>query len=142
MELPNDLAVRFSELPRDSGRVVWDAPTSGQFAHDLRAYVYQKNGLPKPVGLLDLAIPDDWFFNGGSQTMADIAAFLADIERVCREHGLCLSREDRHGSFLVLPLDEDTLNWLRSAQEVDGAPVKRDQKIEAAALTIADLIDD
>lgn len=47
----------------------------------------------------------------------DVDAFLADIERVCREHGLSLAHEDCHGAFLVEPFDEQTLEWLKDAMD-------------------------
>lgn len=42
-------------------------------------------------------------------------AFLADLIAVCRKHGLCLSHEDQHGSFIVAPLDELYIEWLNNA---------------------------
>jgi hypothetical protein len=47
--------------------------------------------------------------------MMDRDAFLADIEAVCRKHGIVIAHEDRHGSFVLDPFTEDGLAWLRSA---------------------------
>jgi hypothetical protein len=41
--------------------------------------------------------------------------FLADIEAVCRKHGLVISHEDCHGSFEIVPLDDLHLAWLKDA---------------------------
>lgn len=45
-------------------------------------------------------------------------AFLADVQEVCRRHGLAISHEDAHGSFLVEPLTETHLQWVGDAAEV------------------------
>jgi hypothetical protein len=36
---------------------------------------------------------------------ARASAFLRDIEAVCRLHGLAISHEDSHGSFIIEPLE-------------------------------------
>lgn len=45
----------------------------------------------------------------------EIDAFLADIEAVCRKHGLSLSHEDGQGAFEVEALSESNLEWLNNA---------------------------
>lgn len=70
----------------------------------------------------------------------DTAAFLSDIEAVCRKHGLCLSHEDAGGAFLVEPITAGGLAWLLSARRPTEPP-KRNEAIEAAARDIDGLID-
>lgn len=41
--------------------------------------------------------------------------FLADIEAVCRKHGLSIAHEDEQGGFIVETLKEDNLNWVSGA---------------------------
>ncbi len=52
-----------------------------------------------------------------------VDAFLIEIDEVCKRHGLSISHEDAHGSFLVAPYDAEHLvpwlPWLMSA-DVDG----------------------
>ena len=48
----------------------------------------------------------------------DVDAFLADIEAVCRKHGLSIGHEDGHGSFIVGPFDQGEVEWLLGAQVV------------------------
>jgi len=50
------------------------------------------------------------------QHKAKVKQFLDDIVAVCHKHGLSLSHEDSHGSFLVVPLNELYIEWLREAQ--------------------------
>lgn len=52
--------------------------------------------------------------------MADkikVKAFIDDIVEVYKKHGLCISHEDHHGSFLVQELDDFHIEWLRYAEE-------------------------
>lgn len=73
--------------------------------------------------------------------MAGAKTFLADIESVCRAHGLCISHEDTGGSFIVRPLDEAGLRWLLAA---DFAPNRqRDtHELDAAAFALMRVVDD
>jgi len=45
----------------------------------------------------------------------EMQAFLADIETVCRKHGLSLAHEDEHGGFIVEELKERNLRWVAGA---------------------------
>lgn len=47
-----------------------------------------------------------------------INAFLHDVIRVCENHGLSLSHEDKHGAFEVVKFSTDNNNWLFEA--IDG----------------------
>lgn len=47
----------------------------------------------------------------------EVDAFLAEIEAVCRKHGMTISHEDGHGAFLVEPMSERNLEWLREARD-------------------------
>lgn len=47
----------------------------------------------------------------------EIDAFLADIEAVCRKHGLSISHEDGHGGFLIEKFNEETMQWLHAASD-------------------------
>jgi hypothetical protein len=46
-----------------------------------------------------------------------IDAFLEEIWAVCEKHGLALSHEDGHGSFLVVPLERGDREWLMAAAD-------------------------
>ena len=70
----------------------------------------------------------------------DREAFLADIEVVCRKHGIVIAHEDRHGNFVLERLTGDGLDWLLGAQ-FDSHPVRDlDPPLEAAAAPVGDLI--
>jgi hypothetical protein len=43
-------------------------------------------------------------------------AFLAEIEAVCRKHGVVIAHEDRHGAFVLDPLTDEGLAWLMAAE--------------------------
>ena len=43
--------------------------------------------------------------------------FLAEVEALCRRYGLSLAHEDEHGSFVVRPLDERWIDFLRAASD-------------------------
>jgi hypothetical protein len=46
-----------------------------------------------------------------------VDAFLAEIEQVCRKHGMSIGHEDGHGSFLVREqLSEYDIEWLKGAR--------------------------
>lgn len=44
-----------------------------------------------------------------------VDAFLEEIAAVCKKHGLVISQEDPHGSFLVEDYDPEILDWLMKA---------------------------
>ena len=46
----------------------------------------------------------------------DREAFLAEIEAVCRKHGIVIAHEDRHGCFVLDPLSDEGLDWLLGAE--------------------------
>lgn len=46
-----------------------------------------------------------------------IDKFLADIEAVCRKHGLSIGYEDGHGGFLIQPMSEHNIEWLKAAAD-------------------------
>lgn len=43
--------------------------------------------------------------------------FLADIEKVCRQHSMSIGHEDPQGGFIIEPLDEANLRWLHDASD-------------------------
>lgn len=43
------------------------------------------------------------------------AAFLDEIEAVCRRHNLSIAHEDREGGFEIEPFSDDNMDWLREA---------------------------
>lgn len=73
--------------------------------------------------------------------MADIDAFLEDIVRVCRTHGLCISHEDTGGAFVIGPFNETAIAWLRAAMVHENTAQSTDPAIEAAIPHIVDYID-
>ncbi len=46
---------------------------------------------------------------------AKVVAFLDEYEALCQKHGLCLSHEDRGGSFIIQKLDGRKIAWVREA---------------------------
>lgn len=46
-----------------------------------------------------------WSRGAGRVTSAKVDAFVADINAVCKKHGLEITHEDQHGSFIVSPSD-------------------------------------
>ena len=53
--------------------------------------------------------------------------FLAEIEATCRKHNLSISHEDGHGSFIIEPLDEGHITWLKdAATTLPGDPPSAD----------------
>ena len=46
-----------------------------------------------------------------------IDAFLEEIWTVCERHGLGLSHEDGHGSFLVVSIEKADRGWLMNAND-------------------------
>lgn len=50
------------------------------------------------------------------------AAFLDAIEAVCREHGISIAHEDHQGAFILRPLGEGDIAWLRDATQEEEMP--------------------
>lgn len=46
---------------------------------------------------------------------AKIDAFIDEITAVCKKHGLSISHEDHHGSFVIESYDDDNIQWLDNA---------------------------
>lgn len=46
-----------------------------------------------------------------------IAAFLDDIEAVCRKHGMSIEHQDGHGAFEIWEFNQDAIEWLRAADD-------------------------
>ena len=44
-----------------------------------------------------------------------VDAFLTEIVRVSKEHGLSLSHEDTQGAFIVEKYSQDNIQWLMDA---------------------------
>lgn len=57
----------------------------------------------------------DVFVGDEVEMPVEMQDFLADIEAVCRKHGLSLAHEDVQGGFIVETLKEDNLNWVSGA---------------------------
>ncbi len=55
---------------------------------------------------------------GRGREIADVKIdnFLKDIVEVCKRHGLSISHEDGHGSFLVEKYADGLTMWLLNAQ--------------------------
>ncbi len=51
---------------------------------------------------------------------ARIDAFLADVLKVCKTHGLSISHEDTHGAFNIEPFREDLAEWFMAAHDYTG----------------------
>lgn len=51
------------------------------------------------------------------ETPTEMVAFLEDIAEVYKKHGLFLSHEDLHGSFLVEKFYSDDIEWLMCAMK-------------------------
>lgn len=49
-----------------------------------------------------------------------IDAFLAEIQTVCKKYGLSLSHEDTQGAFVIIPYDDDAVQWLNDAHDETG----------------------
>ena len=48
---------------------------------------------------------------------AEMEAFIADIEAVCRKHGFAIGHEDGHGGFKVHLLSEENIRWFKGASK-------------------------
>ena len=46
-----------------------------------------------------------------------IDAFLAEIEEVCKRHGLSIGHEDGHGAFEIHDYESVETGWLESAHD-------------------------
>ncbi len=46
-----------------------------------------------------------------------VDAFLKAVSEVCKQHGLSISHEDRHGAFVIREMDADNLKWLNAAYD-------------------------
>lgn len=44
-----------------------------------------------------------------------VSDFYKDIEDVCKKHNLSISHEDGHGSFEIVPYNDDVVRWLKQA---------------------------
>lgn len=53
----------------------------------------------------------------GENRSPEVLEFLQKVVDLCAENGFSLSHEDRHGSFEVVPYNDDCTNWLLAAQE-------------------------
>ena len=49
-----------------------------------------------------------------------IDAFLEEVIEVCRKHGMSISHEDGHGSFLVVPFSDGDADCLMHADNSTG----------------------
>ncbi len=49
------------------------------------------------------------------ETPQRVKAFFEEIEKVCQKHGLSISHEDGHGSFIINEFDKDDIEWLKGA---------------------------
>jgi hypothetical protein len=51
-----------------------------------------------------------------------VQAFLNEIAEVCKRHGMSISHEDQHGSFIIKPFDQYNIDWLNDATDRTGEP--------------------
>lgn len=64
-----------------------------------------------------------WAYVGGEEVYAEIDMpermknFLDEIHSVCKRHGLSISHEDGHGSFIIENYDERNIDWLFDAHK-------------------------
>jgi hypothetical protein len=56
-----------------------------------------------------------WCQSIGYVNAPKVDAFLDEIAKVCRKHGLSISHEDGHGSFVIEAFHNDLEEWLRDA---------------------------
>ena len=65
-------------------------------------------------------IKERW--NGKKQKMMvseKVDDFISDIKKVCEKHGMSISHEDAHGSFVIEGKDsiETNMKWLETASD-------------------------
>ena len=53
--------------------------------------------------------------NGKRDEHPEVDAFIADIVRVCINHGLSIGHEDELGQFVIQPFSTGLSNWLADA---------------------------
>lgn len=46
-----------------------------------------------------------------------VDAFLVEINEVCKRHGLSISHEDSHGSFMIDNYSGELADWLMAASD-------------------------
>lgn len=44
-----------------------------------------------------------------------IQSFMDDILAVYEKHSMAISHEDQHGAFIIVPVDQDHVDWLCGA---------------------------
>ncbi len=71
--------------------------------------------IPEQEGFMEKRSVYDIFAGDFVEMPPEMAAFLADVEAVCRKHGFSISHEDNQGGFRVELLQEDNLDWLTGA---------------------------
>lgn len=49
------------------------------------------------------------------ETPEKIKKFFIEYEELCRKHGVSLSHEDYHGSFIVEEFSTDNIDWVKDA---------------------------
>lgn len=47
----------------------------------------------------------------------EIDVFIREIAEVCERHGLSISHEDEHGSFVIRRFDPTLVGWLQEATD-------------------------
>ena len=56
---------------------------------------------------------------GLRETIPGVDNFLDEVIKVCKKHGMSISHEDTHGSFIVTPYKEWITEWFLSASIQD-----------------------
>ena len=46
-----------------------------------------------------------------------VDAFIAEIAKVSKRHGLSISHEDGHGSFIIEDFNQSNITWLEEASD-------------------------
>jgi hypothetical protein len=49
-----------------------------------------------------------------------IDSFLRDIVAVYMKHQMCIMHEDTHGAFIIEPMHQEGVNWIRDAHDNVG----------------------